>query len=204
MRLTVDSCSSHSFAQGSFHTTGSLAPQFKTVCLHTCTLMHAAAGAIAWGLASILLVTPLLGLLVARLPLQPPGLSLGLAVFCCMPTALSSGVTFTQQLGANVSLALLLTVSSNILGIFTLPFSLPHVLAAAAPGLSSVALPAAAQAGSVSPGGLEPLQLLLQLCKTILLPTVVGAAIRGFVPGEGARGSFDYQWWCLHTRAYSP
>jgi sodium/bile acid cotransporter 7 len=54
------------------------------------------AGAIAYGLASILLLTPLLGLAVVQLPLQPPALALGLGVFCCMPTALSSGVTFTQ------------------------------------------------------------------------------------------------------------
>jgi predicted Na+-dependent transporter len=58
--------------------------------------MWCAAGAIAYGLASILLLTPLLGLAAVQLPLQPPALALGLGVFCCMPTALSSGVTFTQ------------------------------------------------------------------------------------------------------------
>lgn len=55
-----------------------------------------AAGAITYGLLSILLITPLLGLLAVQLPLQPPGLALGLGVFCAMPTALSSGITFTQ------------------------------------------------------------------------------------------------------------
>jgi hypothetical protein len=30
---------------------------------------------------------------------------------------------------------------------------------------------------------LEPLPLLVQLVQTILLPTLLGAAIRGFVPG---------------------
>jgi sodium/bile acid cotransporter 7 len=83
-----------------------------------------------------------------------------------------------QQLGGNVSLALLLTVSSNILGIFTMPFILPHILAAA---------PAAAAGASsgLSAGAavLQPVPLLLQLCKTILVPTLVGAAIRGFLPG---------------------
>lgn len=54
------------------------------------------AGAISYGLASILLLTPLMGLLAVQLPLAPPGLALGLGVFCCMPTALSSGITFTQ------------------------------------------------------------------------------------------------------------
>lgn len=35
---------------------------------------------------------------------------------------------------------------------------------------------------------LEPLPLLLQLCKTILLPTMIGASIRGFVPGRSRQG----------------
>ena len=53
-------------------------------------------GAAAYGAAAILLLTPLLALPVQRLPLGRPELAFGLAVFCCMPTALSSGVTLTQ------------------------------------------------------------------------------------------------------------
>lgn len=56
-------------------------------------------GAVAFGVASILFLTPLISLAVLRLPLQPPELALGLAVFCCMPTALSSGITLTQVCG---------------------------------------------------------------------------------------------------------
>lgn len=55
----------------------------------------AARGAVLYGLASILLITPFLGLAALRLPLQPPELAFGLAVFCCMPTTLSSGVSLT-------------------------------------------------------------------------------------------------------------
>jgi hypothetical protein len=66
-------------------------------------------------MTSILLLTPLVGMVAAQAPLQPPALALGLAVFACMPTALSSGVAFTQQIGGNVALALLLTVGSNML-----------------------------------------------------------------------------------------
>lgn len=54
-----------------------------------------APGSVAYGITSILLITPLIALAVLRLPLQPPELALGLAVFCCMPTALSSGVALT-------------------------------------------------------------------------------------------------------------
>lgn len=56
-------------------------------------------GSVAYGITSILLITPLIALAVLRLPLQPPELALGLAVFCCMPTALSSGVALTTVRG---------------------------------------------------------------------------------------------------------
>jgi hypothetical protein len=54
------------------------------------------AGAVAFGLVSILIITPLFSRVALALPLQPPELAVGLAVFCCMPTALSSGITLTQ------------------------------------------------------------------------------------------------------------
>jgi hypothetical protein len=74
-----------------------------------------------------------------------------------------------------VSLALLLTVVSNVLGIFTMPFIVPHVVAASALG--------AAGSSSSTAGMLDPVALMLQLCQTILLPTFIGASIRGVVPG---------------------
>jgi sodium/bile acid cotransporter 7 len=57
-------------------------------------LQHAAE--IAYGLVSILLITPLLGLLVAQLPLHPRPLALGLGLVCTVPTALACGVAFVQ------------------------------------------------------------------------------------------------------------
>lgn len=51
---------------------------------------------IAYGLVSILLITPLLGLLVAQLPLYPRPLAFGLGVVCTVPTALACGVAFVQ------------------------------------------------------------------------------------------------------------
>jgi hypothetical protein len=51
---------------------------------------------IAYGLVSILLITPLLGLLVAQLPLNPRPLAFGLGVVCTVPTALACGVAFVQ------------------------------------------------------------------------------------------------------------
>lgn len=53
-------------------------------------------GAALFGFISILVITPLAGFAALRLPLHPPELALGLAVFCCMPCTLSSGVSLTQ------------------------------------------------------------------------------------------------------------
>ncbi|PNH11225.1 putative sodium/metabolite cotransporter BASS4, chloroplastic [Tetrabaena socialis] len=136
-----------------------------------------AVGAISWGLASILLITPLLAPLAGALPLQPPGLALGLLVFCCMPTTLSSGVALTQVLGGSTALALLLTIASNLASVFTLPFLLPWALqASAALGGFSTA------GGAAGAARLDPLPLLLQLVQCILLPTLAGAGLRGALP----------------------
>ena len=60
-------------------------------------------GAVLYGFAFILLITPLAGFLALRLPLQPPELAFGLAVFCCVPCTLSSGVSLTQVLALQCS-----------------------------------------------------------------------------------------------------
>jgi len=124
-------------------------------------------GSLAYGLASILLLSPLLlGPVLLSLPLQPPALALGLAVFVSMPTSLSSGITLTSALGGNVAMSILLTVSSNMLAVFTLPLVLPHVM-----GSGASCMP------------LDPAVLRKQLVLLVLLPTIVGATIRACVPG---------------------
>lgn len=115
---------------------------------------------------------------------QPPELALCLAMFTVARPLTSADVhppappkkhthhtTTLQQIGGNVALALLLTVASNMLGVFTMPFMLPALLGPALGG------------GAV---GLEPLPLLVKLIKSILLPTLAGAAVRSLVPGKCA------------------
>eukprot|EP01025_Chloroclados_australasicus_P049323 TRINITY_DN5610_c0_g1_i4.p2 TRINITY_DN5610_c0_g1~~TRINITY_DN5610_c0_g1_i4.p2 ORF type:complete len:224 (+),score=5.09 TRINITY_DN5610_c0_g1_i4:363-1034(+) len=46
-------------------------------------------------------------------------------VYACGPTALSTGVAFTQVLGGNVPLALLMVIISNIVAVFTIPYWIP-------------------------------------------------------------------------------
>jgi sodium/bile acid cotransporter 7 len=72
-----------------------------------------------------------------------------------------------QAVGGNVALALLLTLCSNMIGIFTIPFILPAVLGA--------------EAGAVA---LSPWPLLQQLVQCILVPIIAGACCRAFIPGE--------------------
>lgn len=109
-----------------------------------------------FGTVSILLITPLIGVFLAfRVPVDP-SLQLGLALFCCMPTTLSSGIALTSQARGNVALALLLTVLTNTVGIFTVPFVLALLLSVA---------------GDVE---LSATSLLVKLCLTMLLPLAVG------------------------------
>lgn len=84
--------------------------------------------ALAYGAASILGLTPLLGFLAVRLPYAREFRN-GLALFCCVPTTLTSGVTLVRNAKGNVALALLLTVSTNLLGVFTVPFYYSAVVA---------------------------------------------------------------------------
>ena len=64
-------------------------------------------------------------------------------------------------------MALLLTVGSNLLGIFTMPFVLSAVLGAVS--------------GSVK---IAPKPLLQSLLKTILVPLLIGASARALIPGS--------------------
>jgi len=74
-----------------------------------------------------------------------------------------------QAVGGNTALALLLTVGTNLAGIFTMPFVLAAVLGGGGGGVA-----------------IAPQPLLAALVQTILVPLLAGAAARAFIPG--ARG----------------
>ncbi|CAN0900482.1 Probable sodium/metabolite cotransporter BASS4, chloroplastic [Linum grandiflorum] len=82
-----------------------------------------------FGLASILLLGPLMAMLILRVQFAPQEFVTGLALFCCVPTTLTSGVALTQLVGGNSALALTMTVISNLLGILTVPFWVSKLLA---------------------------------------------------------------------------
>ena len=122
--------------------------------------------ALAYGFVAILILTPLLGFVMRAIPLQPKEFSIGLVIFCLVPTTLGIGVALVRSCKGNDSVALLLTVASNILGVFTMP-----------PYLKFLFL-------NYDLGGLDitvniPI-LLAKLVITILVPSVIGKLIREF------------------------
>ena len=116
--------------------------------------------ATTWGVLSILFITPAIGgILAFRVPMDP-AFQLGRALFVCMPTTLSSGIALTTQARGNTALALLLTVVTNLAGIFTIPFVLVAVL------------------GTLGKVELSAWDLLVKLCLSILLPLLFGRWLR--------------------------
>lgn len=113
-----------------------------------------------FGLVSILFLSPLFGFICMLIPFKPYEFALGLAVMACVPTSLSSGVTLVIGAYGNGALALLFTVSANILGILTAPLMVKLVL------------------GSVTDAHVDTADLLVKLGVSILMPVLVGKGLR--------------------------
>lgn len=114
---------------------------------------------LVYGLLAILLLTPMLGFATQEVPFKPKEFRVGLTLFVCMPTTLTSGVTMVTASKGNSVLALALTCGSNLLGVLTVPFMIKLVL-----GQLDVSL--------------DPVNLLVKLAITILIPISVGKAVR--------------------------
>lgn len=109
---------------------------------------------------SILFITPLWGFVALCIPFTPYEFSIGLAIMACVPTSLSSGVTLVIQGYGNGALGLLFTVATNVVGILTAPLMIKLVLG-----------------GSVN-AKVNALDLLIKLGVSILMPLLVGKAVR--------------------------
>jgi solute carrier family 10 (sodium/bile acid cotransporter), member 7 len=123
--------------------------------------------ALAFGIISTLFITPLAAFGVMRLPLHPPEMALGLAVFCCVPTTLSTCVTLSNACKGNSAVALLLVIVTNVLGVFTIPAMLSLVLGGSAAGAASF----------------NPTALFKSLVKFVLLPLLGGVVLQTTIPG---------------------
>ena len=120
-----------------------------------------------YSIPMILCVTPAIAWTILRVPGMigmEQSLLTGFVIFNAMPTTLSSGVTLVRQAKGNAALALVMTVCTNVLGVFVAPFSLSLLL-------------------STSGVQLEPSALLLKLCVTIITPLLLGKGARELIPG---------------------
>jgi len=121
-----------------------------------------------------LLLAPLIGIFTSKaLGLSLP-LAMGLIIISTVPPTISSGVVITEVSGGNTVLALFLTISMNIIGIFTIPFVLDFSLRVT---------------GSID---IDQTALLLKMLFFVLLPFVVGKAIRRFSKKKSVSPLWSY------------
>lgn len=113
----------------------------------------------------ILFITPLIGFIVINIPFSPEEFALGFAVFCCTPTSVSTGTQLVQIAEGNVALSLMQTVTTNVIGSLTVPIMLSAVI------------------GGGSDVHFSPTKMIVQLCFTCLVPSLVGKCMREFIPG---------------------
>lgn len=78
-------------------------------------------------LAVIIIIAPIAAGLICLLPLET-GVAIGLFIVAVMPTTLSSGIVMTGTAGGNMAHALLITILSNFIGIFSIPVILSILL----------------------------------------------------------------------------
>lgn len=132
------------------------------ITLNITDSMHAIRkwGVLLFGLILILFVSPVFAFGIIKLPLKPDEFTIGLAIFCVVPTTLGVGVALTAASDGDQSLALLLTLITNCLGIVTVPFFLQNVLASSSTVVFDYA------------------SVFLKLGFTMLIPSIVGIALR--------------------------
>ncbi|MCI5223959.1 MAG: hypothetical protein D3924_15125, partial [Candidatus Electrothrix sp. AR4] len=121
-----------------------------------------------------LFLAPLLGLALTKVISLPQPLIIGLIVICAVPPTLSSGTVITGVSRGNTVLALLLTISLNLLGILTLPLMLDLCLNAAGP----VAVNRSA--------------LLLKMLLLVLVPFILGRFTRAGMKRKQVSANWSY------------
>lgn len=125
--------------------------------------------AVAAGLAIHLLILPLLGLGIGLLFGLPPSLALGLFIISICPAGTTSNaLTFVGR--GNVALAVVLTVLTSLVTVFTIPLLLRW------------AVPWFLGGADASVPQLDVLATMAQLARITLLPIAAGMVVRRFVP----------------------
>ncbi len=132
--------------------------------LETSELKDALKNVKVWvmGLLTILVITSFTAFIFVNMGFEPYEFGVGLAVFACSPTSLSSAITLVIQSYGNGAMSLLLTVVTNLLGIITTPLFVAMVLG---PGAA-----------------INKSSLLVKLLVQILVPLLVGKGARELIP----------------------
>jgi sodium/bile acid cotransporter 7 len=113
-------------------------------------------------LGLIFLAAPLIGLMIALLPLAP-GIRIGLFLVAVMPTTMSSGVVMTGAAGGRMAHALVITVLANMLAVVTIPVTLELLLASAGKETAVV---------------IDKAAVMAKIGLFVVLPLVCGLAVR--------------------------
>jgi sodium/bile acid cotransporter 7 len=121
-----------------------------------------------------LIFAPILGLLVSKFLNLPLHLSMGLIIISTVPPTISSGVVITEVSRGNATLALFLTISLNLLGIFSIPFILDFCLKAA------------------GPIDIDQMALLFKMLFWVLLPFIIGTLVRSISAKKRVSSLWSY------------
>ncbi|UCH23770.1 MAG: bile acid:sodium symporter [Deltaproteobacteria bacterium] len=113
-------------------------------------------------LSVIFLVSPLTAILFHLIPLDT-GLKIGIFLVAVMPSTLSSGVVMTGAAGGNMAHALVITILSNGLAVFSIPIAL-SILLNPFGGATDVIINKAA--------------IMLKIAGIVILPLCVGLATK--------------------------
>ncbi|GLI61193.1 hypothetical protein VaNZ11_003427 [Volvox africanus] len=133
---------------------------------------------LVYGFAAILIITPCLGFALRAAPLNPWEFATGLAIFTVAPTTLGVGVALTEACGGNRAMALLLTVGTNALAVFTMPPELRLLL----PHKAASAVGVAADNPAALNMNVQITDLLVKLAITVLVPFIIGKVVREVWP----------------------
>jgi len=115
-------------------------------------------------LSIIFLISPLTALLSDQLPLDT-GVKIGIFLVAVMPTTLSSGVVMTKVAGGNMAHALVITILSNGLAVFSIPLVLSFLLNLVG-GKTDIAFDRTA--------------MMLKITGLVILPLFIGLAAKYF------------------------
>jgi sodium/bile acid cotransporter 7 len=135
------------FVQGALLNTDDVKKAFAAIC------------PVLYGITTILFITPLMSIPISCLTFLQHELRTGLIIFVNMAGTMSAGVQMATAAGGHFAFALLLSVATNILSLFTVPFYLSMLMS---------------RSGGVQ---IDPFPMLCDLLSTIFLPLCLGKAV---------------------------